>query len=144
VGPAAVIHYDIASGEITQTEKKIIEGSIGAGTSVFPAVIPFVDVGLKAIDKISVYGDGAGKIRSSGLNAMIANGGGSLSLAFLEERKSEIDQGTKLMNSVIDNFAALSAPVNKEQISAIIESQKGMSITPAEAKYWADRMNELY
>jgi hypothetical protein len=144
VGPAAVIHYDIASGEITQTEKKIIEGSIGAGTSVFPAVIPFVDVGLKAIDKISVYGDGAGKIRSSGLNAMIANGGGSLSLAFLEERKSEIDQGTKLMNSVIDKFSKLNESIIADDIIKVIESQPGMSITPIEASYWADRMTQLY
>jgi hypothetical protein len=47
---------------------------------------------LKATDKLQVYGKGIGGIDSTGLSAMISKSGGVLSLNFMNERKSEIDQ----------------------------------------------------
>ncbi len=145
IWPAAVVHYDLASGKLTETEKKIIEWGIGVGTSVFPAVIPFINGSLKATDKLQVYGKGIGGIDSTGLSAMISKSGGVLSLNFMNERKSEIDQWVAKLNSVIADFSTLKmSDITKEKITTIISVKDKMSITPEEATYWVSRMKELY
>lgn len=142
--PAAVLHYDIASGKLGETNGSIVTGNVWVGTSVFPVVIPFIDGGIAKTDKITTLGNGRGGVDTVGMNAQWSKIWGVASLSYMNDRPSEIEQSrAKLLEAVSQMSALAGNTVTSEQITSIL-TKLWLKSTIAYTEYWAAQVKELY
>lgn len=107
--------------------------------------VPFIDGGVKAIDKVETFGmDGRGAIDSVGVHAQLMNVGGVAMLSFMNERQSEIEQGRAKMTEAVKQLAVLkSSEVTPEKFREIVAAT-GLKATDAEVGKWVQNIQSLY
>jgi hypothetical protein len=147
--PAAVIHYDIASGKLGETDTREYRGNVGAGMSIsaqklFPVAIPFIDGGITATDKIQTLSNGRGGIDSIGVNAQWSKVGWAVSLSYMKETMSELEQSRAKLMEAVNKMSELKwTIVTDGEIKKIITDLK-LTASDAYISYWTNRVNEVY